>query len=157
MRNNVPKELPISTECNASGGEVNAAAALGSLLLRKRAHVTPDRVHELVRDRPTRQGGHIMEVELLHDVGPVRVCGSDAHSEFAGNFLVAVAFGNELHDFALARGQRLKGIFLASTYHELAHGIDDTRTEVGASVGHEFNRFFQFFQSGIFLNITGDA
>ena len=44
--------------------------------------------------------GRAVHVELLQDVGPVRVDGRGAHREQIRDFLVAVALGDELEDFA---------------------------------------------------------
>jgi hypothetical protein len=46
-----------------------------------------------------------VKVELKHDVGAVGFGGVDAYVEERGDFFVAFAFGEELEDFAFARGK----------------------------------------------------
>ena len=46
-----------------------------------------------------------MEIELEHDIGAVSFGGVDADAEDGGNFFIAFAFGEELEDFAFARGE----------------------------------------------------
>src|SRR6185295_8194383 len=52
-----------------------------------------------------------MEMEFPHDVSAVRFHGLDTDAEHVGDFLVALAFGEQLDDFPFARSERPAGGF----------------------------------------------
>jgi hypothetical protein len=50
--------------------------------------------------------GDVVEAEFFHDVGAVGLDGLDADVEAFGDLVVLEALGEELEDFAFARGER---------------------------------------------------
>ena len=46
-----------------------------------------------------------MEVQLLHEVGPMFLHGFDANIKIIGYLLTLVSLGNQLQDFALPLGE----------------------------------------------------
>src|SRR5439155_1226012 len=50
-------------------------------------------------------GRRVMNLELVHEVGPMRLGGLDPDAEDVGDLLRGLAFGHELQDLALARGE----------------------------------------------------
>ena len=60
---------------------------------------------DVVADGVEDEFGEGVEIELEHDVGAMSFGGVDADAEDGGDFLVAFAFGEELEDFAFARGK----------------------------------------------------
>jgi len=60
---------------------------------------------DVVADGVEDELGEGVEIEFEHDVGAVGFGGVDADVEEIGDFLVGLAFGEELEDFAFARGE----------------------------------------------------
>src|SRR5215467_8656106 len=65
----------------------------------------PLRLDDLVPDGVADKLANGVELKFTHDVGAVSFRRLDADAEGHGNFLAALALGEQLHDFALARGQ----------------------------------------------------
>ena len=55
-------------------------------------------------DRILGQVGRGVNVQLLHDTGPMELHRFHRHAEDRGDLLRAAALGDELQDFPLARG-----------------------------------------------------
>jgi len=90
---------------------------------------------DVVADGVQDEFGEGVEIELEHDVGAVGFGGVNADTEDGGDFLVALAFSEELKDFAFARGEA-GTVGLSRIGREFA-GIDgggDTKREVGLVV-----------------------
>jgi len=73
-----------------------------------------------------------VKIELEHDVGAVSFGGVDADAEDVGDFLVAFAFGEELEDFAFARGKA--GTVRFGRVFARLGGRGDAKGEVGLVV-----------------------
>jgi hypothetical protein len=62
-------------------------------------------LNDLVPDCIAHQLADGVEFELTHDVGAMSLRGLYANSQGDRNFLAALAFREELHDFALSRSK----------------------------------------------------
>ena len=51
-----------------------------------------------------------MQIQLAQNVRAVRLDGVGAQIQQIGNFLIALAFGDQLEDFAFAIGEQLKAV-----------------------------------------------
>ncbi len=60
---------------------------------------------DLVPDGVADDIGSGVEIQLAHKIGAVGIGGFDADAEHLGDFFGSLAFGDELDDFAFARGQ----------------------------------------------------
>ena len=56
----------------------------------------------MVSDRVSDKVGHAVAIQPTHDIGSVSFDRLDAYFQGDGNFLAALSFSQELHDFALA-------------------------------------------------------
>ncbi len=111
-----------------------------------------------VLDGEARQAGHVVQVELFHQVRAVIFGGLDADFEFGGDFLRAEAFGDELQNFAFARGEGFEvlAVGLARVDDGFAQEAGDERPEIGAAVGDGLDAFAQFGQArGFFDKAVG--
>jgi hypothetical protein len=63
------------------------------------------RVDQPLPDHEADQSGDVADTELAHQVGPVVLGSLDADMEATGDFLTAVALGDEDGDLAFARGE----------------------------------------------------
>src|SRR5262245_60711343 len=62
-------------------------------------------LNDLILDCVANQFADRMQLEPAHDVGAMRFRGFHADVQGHGNFLAGLAFGEKLHDFALAPGE----------------------------------------------------
>src|SRR6266571_6359009 len=53
----------------------------------------------------TGETGHVVNVQLVHELLPVFLDGFDADEQFAGDLFVGVAFGDQLQHFQLTRSE----------------------------------------------------
>jgi len=67
--------------------------------------ITVSGLDDFVADCVDYQFGDGVEAEFEHDVGAMRFGGVDADAKERGDFLVALALGEELKDFAFARSE----------------------------------------------------
>ena len=74
-----------------------------------------------------------MDVQAIHELGPVRLDRLDADVENASNFLGAMALGDELQGFALPRRQQLERAgFAAHPANIIGNDVPGDR---GAQIG----------------------
>lgn len=103
-------------------------------------------------DRHTGQTSDIVNAELLHDVGAMDVGGSSGDIEAGGDFLGRIALRNELEDLAFTRGQALDGQVGVLNGQHLGHALNDGRTVIGLSPGHDSKRALHFGKAGGLLH-----
>lgn len=89
----------------------------------------------MVADGVVDEFGDGVKVELDHDVGAVSFGGIDADAEEVGDFLVGFAFGEELKDFAFARGESAASGFRSVRGGSGGGGIVNGSGEAGREVG----------------------
>ena len=97
--------------------------------------------------------GNAAQIELFHDVGAMGFDGVDAEIQKVGDVFVGFAFGDELEDFAFARGEQVVGVFGAAAF-ELADVVvekdfADCGAEEGFAVGDGVNRFDEVGLGGV--------
>ena len=85
-----------------------------------------------------------MEFEFAHDVGAVRFGGFDTDPQSYGDFLAALALGEQLHDFPLAGGETAaKNGHVVGDSVLLAEAVEkhvrSARSEEGAMIAQGFN------------------
>lgn len=73
---------------------------------------------DLITDRVAHEFADRVKFQLAHDVGAMCFRGLDANAQGYGNFLAALPFGQQLHDFALSRSQAA-----AQDGHVVGHGV----------------------------------
>ena len=80
------------------------------------------------------------------------VHGFHADIELAGDLLGAVAFGDELEDFAFSIGEKIGGGARGGVGHDVAQQGGNRRAEIGAAIGDGFQAFFKLEEAGGFFN-----
>jgi hypothetical protein len=65
------------------------------------------------------QASYRMNVQAAHDAFAVGFNRADTDAQLAGNFFIALTFGNENEDFALTIGELAEGFFLTAARHDL--------------------------------------
>lgn len=107
------------------------------------------------------EAGGVVDVELVHHGLAVLLDGLDADPELVRGLLVGVAFGDELEDFGLARGE---GVGFAAQEFAATFGLfvlRDASLDCGregfVAPGNLAHRFGQRFGSGGFRDVAVDA
>ena len=95
-----------------------------------------------------------MEVQLAHQVRAVVVHRLHADAELGGDFLGAMAFGDELEDFAFTVGEKIGGRAGAGIRDDVAEESGHGGAEIGATTGDGFETLFKFDEAGGFFDET---
>ena len=110
------------------------------------------------------QTGHIMNIEPLHHLGPMRLHCPDAENQSLRDVLGRVPFRDQLQNFALARGQLLERggcstapiLLTPGTLQVLGnHHLRDRWAEIRFTTDDGFDSQCQFSGRGIFQEIAG--
>src|SRR5439155_79738 len=90
-------------------------------------------------NRVTDEARRLVDLELLHDPGPVGLRGLHADPEELGDLLGRLAFGHQLQHLPLARGERV-GRYVRLGQVGLDHGLRDARAQVDHPLLHLVDR-----------------
>jgi hypothetical protein len=93
-----------------------------------------------------------VEIEFAHQVRAVVVHGLHADAELGGDFLGAVAFGDELENLAFAVGEEVGGRAGGGIGDDVAQERGDGGAEVGAATGDGFEALLKFDETGGFFD-----
>src|SRR6185436_15019866 len=95
--------------------------------------------HEPTADRVTHESGRLVNLELSHELGAVRLGRLHAQAEHHGDFLRRLALGDELEHLAFARRQRI-GRHRGTRQVRFDERARDARAQVDAVLQRLANR-----------------
>jgi hypothetical protein len=96
-----------------------------------------------------------MNVQFAHDAFAMRLRGSHAVAVVLGNFLGALAFGDEREDFAFAFAQFGDGLGVIRVRDILVQrDLRDQAAELSLACVNSFNRLHEFICRRVFQNIS---
>src|SRR5947207_448783 len=98
----------------------------------ERASVKLRRLDQALADGELGEPGHRAQLELAHQVRPVRLDRARADSEPGGDLLGGVSLGDELEHHALTLGEEVEGPWLP---RRAAHHVGQRALDGGAVVG----------------------
>ena len=101
--------------------------------------------------------GGAMEGEFFHDAGAVGFDGVEAQGELGGDFLVAVAFGEELVDVTFAFGEEVVAVVGRGVEHGLLEEAADGGAEEALALGYGKDGFDEFGFEAILEDVAAGA
>jgi len=116
-------------------------------------------VDQPLADHEADQAGHVPDAQLAHQVGPMILGGLDADIQAAGDFLAAVALGDEHGDLAFARGQLVDHPFaqVGGGGEGLADCPAEVFVEPGVAQGDGLERLAEFGERAVLVHEAVDA